>query len=294
MGKRKLSKKKRQPPQKGPKKQVILRGSKASATVQAVLQELHWLRLETSKRCSQKEKVRPFEDFSNLERHSQKSQASLFVYGSSSKKRKHNLVLGRMFSYSMLDLIEFGIDDKTFKSSVEVGNGSYASGSRPALIFHGEPFDNDEDFKRIKCMFLDFLCVDDVSAINLYGVDRVIVLTALQNKKILFRQYRVKKQKSSAQAPHISLQEIGPHIDLTFRRRVAGSEELQILSRQREKQPNKTKKNIGKNERGERVGQIHMHRQNLDRIVKLTSKKPKALRRTQKKVEEKTAEPSTS
>lgn len=279
-GKKHKGKRKRQPPKNGTKKQIILRGSKASAIVQAVLQEMHYLRIEHSTKIQKKEKARPFEDFSSLERSSQKYEATLFLYGSHSKKRKHNLILTRMFNYQMLDMIELGIDEKTFKTSTEIGNGSFEPGSRPALIFHGEPFDNDEDFKRIKNTFLDFFYIDKMPVINLFGVDRVIILTATEQKKLLFRQYRVKRGKSGNKCPHISLLEMGPHIDFTFRRRVAGSEELQMLARQREKQPNKTKKNIGKNERGERVGQIHMHRQDLGKIVKLAGKRPKALRKT--------------
>lgn len=280
MGKQKFRKKqKKEVPKNGPKKQVFVRGTKTSDIVRAVLQELHWLRSEHSVKLRGKEAPRPFEDFSSLERHSKKQEASLFVYGSHSKKRKHNLIFTRMFNYQMLDMVELGVVGETFKTSAEIGNGSYTPGTRPAIIFHGEPFDNDEDFKRIKSLLLDTLHLDDTPVINLRGVDRVIVVTATEQKNILFRQYRVKRLKSGQKCPHISLLEIGPHIDFTFRRRIAGSEELQILSRQREKQANKTKKNIGKNERGERVGQIHMHRQNLGKIVKLTSKKPKALRK---------------
>ena len=75
-------------------------------------------------------------------------------------------------------------------------------------------------------------------------MDRVIVMTATEEKKLLFRQYHVRKEVSGQKCPHISLEEIGPHIDFNFRRREAASEELQILARQREKQANKTKKNI--------------------------------------------------
>lgn len=270
---------KKGPPRNGIKKQMILRGNKTSAIVQAVLQEMYWLRINHSIKVTGKEKSRPFEDFSSLERHSQVKEASLFIYGSHTKKRKHNLIFARMFNYQMLDMIELGIDESTYKSSAEIAKGSYVPGSRPGLIFHGEPFDNDEDFKRIKSMFLDIFLVDDKSAINLHGVDRVIVMTATEEKKLLFRQYHVRKEVSGQKCPHISLEEIGPHIDFNFRRREAASEELQILAKQREKQLNKTKKNIKKNERGERVGQIHMHRQNLEKVVKLKLKKPKALRK---------------
>ena len=55
--------------------------------------------------------VRPFEDVSTIEFFSQKSDASLFAFGSHNKKRPDNLVIGRMFSYQLLDMVELGIQN---------------------------------------------------------------------------------------------------------------------------------------------------------------------------------------
>ena len=59
---------------------------------------------------------RPFEDMSSIEFLCEKNDASLFVYGSHSKKRPHNLVFGRMFDFNLLDMYEFGLDFQTYKS----------------------------------------------------------------------------------------------------------------------------------------------------------------------------------
>ena len=55
--------------------------------------------------------VRPFESggSSRIEFFCKKHDSSLFAVGSHSKKRPHNLVLGRMYDGHLLDMIELGI-----------------------------------------------------------------------------------------------------------------------------------------------------------------------------------------
>jgi hypothetical protein len=40
---------------------------------------------------------------------SQKNDASLFAFGTHSKKRPHNLVFGRLFDHHILDMVETGV-----------------------------------------------------------------------------------------------------------------------------------------------------------------------------------------
>lgn len=58
------------------------------------------------------EDVRPFEPGGevSLEFFADKSDCGLFCLGSHSKKRPHNITLGRFFDRRLLDLIEFGVD----------------------------------------------------------------------------------------------------------------------------------------------------------------------------------------
>lgn len=51
----------------------------------------------------------PFEDETGIEFFSTKADASLFMYGSHSKKRPNNIVIGRLFNYHILDMFEFGV-----------------------------------------------------------------------------------------------------------------------------------------------------------------------------------------
>ena len=58
---------------------------------------------------NKKNEVLPFEDTTSLEFFAGKNDASLFVVGSSQKKRKDNLVWVRMFDGQILDMLEMGI-----------------------------------------------------------------------------------------------------------------------------------------------------------------------------------------
>lgn len=58
---------------------------------------------------SKKNDIRPFENVNSLEFLSQKNDCSLFMIGSHSKKRPNNFVLGRLFNYQILDMVEFGV-----------------------------------------------------------------------------------------------------------------------------------------------------------------------------------------
>ena len=69
---------------------------------------------------SKKNDIRPFESINSLEFLSQKNDCSLFMVGSHSKKRPNNIVMGRLFNYQLLDMVEFGVLDyqsmDTFKT----------------------------------------------------------------------------------------------------------------------------------------------------------------------------------
>jgi len=135
---------------------MVLKATKTSEIVQKALQEFHWMRQQLSIRPGKKEKKRPFEDITGIEQLGAKTDASLFVYGSHNKKRKHNFVIGRLFDYQLLDMVELGVKAETFLSSVDMKKGSYSQGVKPAIVFNGEPFDNDEDFKVLKKPFPRF------------------------------------------------------------------------------------------------------------------------------------------
>lgn len=86
-------------------------------------------------------------------------------FGSHSKKRPNNLVLGRTYDHHIYDLVEIGIEN--FRS---MGSFSYDKkvapqiGSKPFFAFIGEAFESVDELKHLKEVLLDLfrgeVCLD--------------------------------------------------------------------------------------------------------------------------------------
>lgn len=83
-----------------------------------------------------------------------KKEAALFSVGSHSKKRPHNIILGRTFNYGILDMIELGADD--YKAMSDFHNMKVMPGMKPCLLFNGPAWELNQDLKRLKSLFTDF------------------------------------------------------------------------------------------------------------------------------------------
>ncbi|EDV24757.1 uncharacterized protein TRIADDRAFT_56868 [Trichoplax adhaerens] len=260
------------------KKALFLRGTKTSEVVSQAMKD--WLQLKKPFAISyqKRNEIRPFEDQTSLEFFSKKSDASLFVFGNHTKKRPHNLILGRMYDYHLLDMFELGITQ--FQALRNFKGIKSTLGCKPCLIFAGEAFETQTDYIRLKHMLLDFFRGPKVDNIRLNGLEHVIHITALK-EKILFRCYKVLLKKSGTKTPRVELQEMGPSIDFELRRTKLGSEELLKEARKvpRVLKPKK-EKNISHDTFGAKLGRVHIQSQNLSSIQ---TRKMKALKRKKEK-----------
>lgn len=81
---------------------------------------------------------------------------SLLQFGSHSKKRPNNLVLGRTYDHHIYDLVEVGVEN--YKS---MGSFSYDKklapklGSKPFFVFIGEAFESVDELKHLKEVLLE-------------------------------------------------------------------------------------------------------------------------------------------
>ncbi|CAK7563484.1 MAG: rRNA-binding ribosome biosynthesis protein rpf2 [Sporothrix epigloea] len=128
-----------------PKTCLFLRGTSASQILQDCLTDLHAMRAPLAKKFTKKNNVHPFEDPASLEFFSRKNDASLLLFGSSSKKRKHCLTLCRTFDFQMLDMLEMYVDETSFTrigqfAGEDGKKRSFPVGARPMLLFAGTPF----------------------------------------------------------------------------------------------------------------------------------------------------------
>lgn len=139
------------------------------------------------------------------------------------KKRPHNLVLGRMYEHTLLDMAEFGIEN--YKGLKDFKVPKVSEGIKPLLVFNGELFENNHELNRIKNLLVDMFQREPVENIRLQGLEHVLSFTAVENK-IMLRSYRILLKKSDCRTPRIELEEIGPRADLLCRRTKLASEDL--------------------------------------------------------------------
>lgn len=147
----------------------------------------HVLKKPETQILQKRNEIHPFEDPTLIEKFGKKYNAALFMLISNSKKRPNNLVMGRLFEHTMMDVIEFGVENyialRNFKCE------KIAEGTKPILVFQGELFDINHEFGRIRNLLIDMFQRDTVAQIRLQGLEHVLSFTAHENC-ILFRSYR--------------------------------------------------------------------------------------------------------
>lgn len=135
----------------------------------------------------QRNPILPFEDVTPIEKFCKKSNAPLFMFVSNNKKRPHNLVMGRTFEHSLLDMVEFGIEN--YKALQDFKGDKITAALKPLLTFNGELFENNHEFVRIKNLLVDMFQREVADNIRLQGLEHVLSFTAVDNK-ICLRSYK--------------------------------------------------------------------------------------------------------
>uniref|UniRef100_UPI00398E755F ribosome production factor 2 homolog isoform X1 n=2 Tax=Pristiophorus japonicus TaxID=55135 RepID=UPI00398E755F len=270
------------------KNAMLIKGGNTSEIVTRALKDIYSLKKPNAVLYKKKNITRPFEDQTSVEFFSKKSDCSLFMFGSHNKKRPHNLIIGHMFDYHVLDMIELGIEK--FDGLRDFKNSKSAEGSKPMLIFAGDLFEIDNNHKRLKNLLIDFFRGPTVPNIRLGGLEIVLHFTAFAGK-IFMRSYKVLLKKSGCRTPRIELEEMGPSFNFVLRRTHLASDDLYKKAL---KQPKalkaKKKKNVSQDVFGTTYGRIHMEKQDLG---KLQTRKMKGLKKRRvKKVVDDEAESS--
>lgn len=258
------------------KNTLFLEGRKCSGDIKQALKDLYQLKKPLCKKLSRNNDINPFEDTSSLQFLIDRNDSTLFMFGSTSKKRPDNLVIGRLFDHELLDMVELGI--KAYKSLSDFQNEKIGTCVKPCLIFNGPKWNQTEEMRRLKSLFIDAFHRETVNAIRLQGIEHVLSFTLTEDNQILLRSYKILLKKSGLKTPRIELNEIGPSIDFSVRRTKIASEDLYKLSR---KQPRQLKvirkKNISRDQLGNTHGRIHVGKQN---IGKVQTRKVRALKKT--------------
>lgn len=240
---------------------------------------------------SKKNDIHPFEDASSLEFFSGKNDAALLFTGLHSKKRPHDLVLTRMFDGRVLDQLEVGLDAFTPMSAIPTPKASV--GTRPLMVFHSDLFDTHPTFQHLKSYLLDTYNAHHDTGIPLMDIEYVISVTAGPTTgsleegaplpKVHVRVFTIKLLASGSKVPRVQLTEMGPSVDLSIRRVQTADPDVLKLAMKRPKIAKKDvesglgkkRKNIETDAMGDKVGRIHIGKQDLG---KLQSRKMKSLK----------------
>ncbi|KAF6004736.1 rRNA-binding ribosome biosynthesis protein rpf2 [Cyanidiococcus yangmingshanensis] len=175
--------------EENPKRLLVLRASKTSQTAVDGVRALACMKKPLVTVLNKRNEIRPFEvgGEASLEFLLQKSDCSLFVLATHQKKRPHGLILGRSYDSRVLDMIEVGIESLETKDQVRAAVKPMASvGTKPCLCFLGDAWSAEPHGQRLRNFFLDFFRAYDLSAVNLAGIDRAIVLVAVAMPETAF------------------------------------------------------------------------------------------------------------
>lgn len=207
------------------------------------------------------------------------------MFGSTSKKRPNNLILGRVYENELLDMVELGIN--YFKSLTDFHNEKIATNVKPCLVFNGPQWKQTEELRRLKNLLIDVFHRETVERIRLQGIEHVISFTVAENLEIFMRSYKIHLKKSGLKTPRVEISEIGPSIDFSIRRTKIASDDLfkQATKKPKQLKPLK-KKNLSQDELGNKHGRIHVGKQNIN---SLQTRKMKGLKKSkeERKMEKK-------
>jgi ribosome production factor 2 len=180
------------------------------------------------------------------------------------------------------------------------------------LHFSGDVFDTHPLYIQFKSLFIDLLHGETVGSVALSGLEHVISITAAPLEStpstsaqapvtsvisdtsasgplplIHFRSYTVKLLKSGQREPRVELEPMGPWFDFRLRRTQPANEETWKNATRTVKKAdpakNKKNKNVETDEMGDKIGRVHLGRQDLS---KLQARKMKGLRRKGDKLED--------
>ncbi|KAK5987349.1 Ribosome biogenesis protein RPF2 [Cladobotryum mycophilum] len=270
-----------------PKTCLFLRGNNCSQVVQDAMNDLFAMRQPLAKKFTKKNPIHPFEDAASIEFFSEKNDASLFVFGSTQKKRPHAMTFIRTFSHKVLDMLELYLDQESYRSISQFKTKKFAIGQKPMLLFAGTAFESpvSNEYTQAKSFFIDFFKGDPSDKIDVEGLQYMISIAAEDTTgdgdakpSIHLRVYTIQTKRSGQKLPRVEVEEIGPRMDFRVGRvQEADAAMLKDAMKKPRGIEERTKKNITTDTMGDKLGRIHLGKQDLG---ELQTRKMKGLKRS--------------
>lgn len=266
----------------GPKQILFVKNTSTSELISDVLKDLASLTKPHGTSLGQRFSLHPFDNAQECEYLARKYNTQMLGIGSHSKKRPNLLTLVRFFDNTVLDMLEMSASN-FFPS--EIFEAVAAAGHRPAVLFVGELFHSNEKLMNAANLWLDLFRGYPADAVDLAGLEHCIVFTALSETKVAMRCYKIELMKATGSSlPFVSLKDMGPFVDFTLGRMQWGdAQRRKEATKVPKEQQLKKKKNVAFNDLGDKLGRIHMEKQDLS---KLQTRKVKALKKSVRRDEE--------
>ena len=247
--------------------------------------------------------IHPFENPESLEFLAGKNDCGTVVFGTHSKKRPNNLTILRVYNGKVLDMVELLLlvptDQAQPEPKLQIGVDM-----KPLMLFAGSQWDDTSSsaqatlYQSLKSIMLDLFQGEEISSIDVAGLQYVLMIAAGEssstsadvndsaNKPVLhLRWYRIRTIRSnSPKIPRVELDQFGPSFDLRVGRFQEADSGVMKDALKHGRRPNeaRTKKNIETDLVGDKIGRVHLGKQDLST---LQTRKMKGLKRSRDVVE---------
>lgn len=183
-------------------------------------------------------------------------------------------------------MLELYLDPETFRTLAQFKNTKCAVGLKPLLLFSGTPFESPlpNAYTLAKSVFVDFFKGEPADKVDVEGLQYIVSISAPEDvggeekPKIHLRLYLIRTKRSGQRLPRVEVEEMGPRMDFRVGRITEADEAMakEALKRARTT-AERPKKNISTDIVGDKIGRIHLGKQDLK---ELQTRKMKGLKRS--------------
>jgi hypothetical protein len=290
----------REPQQlEGRKRVLLLHGTKCPQPVQTVLKTIHTLTKPDAVMLTKKnENIHPFENTESLEFLADKNESGVIVFGTHSKKRPNNITVLRIYDGKVLDKVELLLLVPSDQSQPEP-KMTIGVEMKPLILFSGSQWDDSSSseqaalYRSLKSIMLDLFQGEEIASIDVAGLQYLLMIAAGETTStstdlsdptskpvIHLRWYRIQTLRSnSPKIPRVELDPIGPTFDFRVGRFQEAEASVMKDAMKHGRRPNeeRKKKNIETDLIGDKIGRVHLGKQDLST---LQTRKMKGLKRS--------------
>lgn len=160
-------------------------------------------------------------------------------------------------------------------------------GMKPMILFAGSIWEDatSRTYAMVKSVILDMFKGEETDKIDVEGLQYLMMVGAEEPAEaglspvIHLRWYKIRTRRSGHKLPRVELDEVGPKFDFRIGRVREADPDVMKEAMKQGKRPNeegKTKKNITMDSIGDKVGRVHLGKQDLSN---LQTRKMKGLKR---------------